>query len=284
MHKASDDPVHDWMGRLGQTWSPAKGSRGSPPEVGGGPHELPDDARRRGTPPDMSCQQADLSAASRDGSSDFVDGSNGSGDPSNSSNDASTDTSTRSFTESDESTDKEDGGDMAHQPATTCQLCKTVATSRACDATTDHSYEAGPPETAGPAGCRREWLDFRGYVDSETMRQFGTKKLTQRVNITCFRCGEQGHYRIECLSWRTKMCLHYARPSGCREGDNCSYAHSEAELRSPWHAKCVRVIKRHGQIFTLGCHSNSHTFKMCPQMSCVVCGSRRHWTCDQTLL
>ncbi len=138
-----------------------------------------------------------------------------------------------------------------------------------------------PPTETGP---RREWLDFRGYVDSETMRKFGTKQLTQRGNITCFRCGEQGHYRIECLSWRTKMCLHYVRPSGCREGDNCSYAHSEAELRFPWQAKCVRVIKRHGQIFTLGCHSNSHTFKLCPHMACVLCGSRRHWTCDQSLL
>jgi hypothetical protein len=127
---------------------------------------------------------------------------------------------------------------------------------------------------------RRQWLDYRGYVDAETMRKFGTKLLTQRANITCFRCGEQGHYRIECLSWRTKLCFHYSRLTGCREGDNCTYAHSEADLRSPWHPKCVRVIKRHGHIFTLGCHSNKHTFKMCPHMACVICGSPRHWTCD----
>jgi hypothetical protein len=138
------------------------------------------------------------------------------------------------------------------------------------------------PAAAEPAVAtvRREWLDFRGYVHGETMRKFGTKQLTHRANITCFRCGEQGHYRIECMSWRTKMCLHHDRPTGCREGENCSYAHSDGDLRSPWHAKCVRVIKRHGQIFTLGCHSNTHTFKACPHMSCTVCGSNRHWTCE----
>lgn len=112
------------------------------------------------------------------------------------------------------------------------------------------------------------------------MRTYGSKQLTQRSNITCFRCGEQGHYKVECLAWKTKMCIHFARVNGCRDGDNCSYAHNEDELRCPWESKCVRVIKRGGKIWTIGCHSDSHTFKTCPAMKCVVCNSRRHWACD----
>lgn len=134
-----------------------------------------------------------------------------------------------------------------------------------------------------PTGARRPWLDFRGYINKDVMCSYGTKQLTQRANITCFRCGEQGHYRAECLSWKTKICFHHPSAHGCREGESCSYAHNEAELRSPWHSKCVRVIKRQGQIYTLGCRSNKHTFKLCPHMRCVVCQSDRHWACDSEL-
>lgn len=131
------------------------------------------------------------------------------------------------------------------------------------------------PEPDVHPGARRPWLDYRGYINSDAMRLYGTKQLTQRSNITCFRCGEQGHYRAECLSWKTKLCFHHPRAHGCREGESCSYAHNETELRSPWHSKCVRIIKRQGQIHTLGCHSNNHTFKMCPHMRGVACKSTR---------
>jgi hypothetical protein len=135
-----------------------------------------------------------------------------------------------------------------------------------------NNAEAVDPKPDDPPGARRPWLDFRGYINNDVMRSYGTKQLTQRANITCFRCGEQGHYRAECLSWKTKMCFHHTRPHGCREGESCSYAHDKAELRSPWHVKCVRVIKRQGQICTLGCHSNTHTFKLCPHTAAASTG------------
>ena len=143
--------------------------------------------------------------------------------------------------------------------------------------------EAVDPKPDDPPGARRPWLDFRGYINNDVMRLYATKQLTQRANITCFRCGEQGHYRAECLSWKTKICFHHPRFHGCREGESCSYAHNYAELRSPWYSKCVRVIKRQGQIYTLGCQSDKHTFKLCPHMRCVVCRSRKHWGVRQLL-
>jgi hypothetical protein len=134
-----------------------------------------------------------------------------------------------------------------------------------------------PPE---PPPEREPLPEFRGYINSDVMRTYGSKQVTQRSSITCFRCGEQGHYKIECLSWRTKMCIHFARATGCRDGDNCSYAHDPSELRCPWESRCVRVVKRGGRIWTLGCQSDQHTFKSCPSMRCVVCDSRSHWACD----
>jgi hypothetical protein len=143
-----------------------------------------------------------------------------------------------------------------------------------------NNFDQVDPAPDEHPGARRPWLDYRGYINSDLMRLYGTKQLTQRANITCFRCGEQGHYRAECLSWKTKLCFHYPRPHGCREGDSCSYAHNEDELRSPWQFKCVRVVKRKGEIYSLGCHSNKHTFRMCPHIQCVICQSSQHWACD----
>jgi len=112
------------------------------------------------------------------------------------------------------------------------------------------------------------------------MRLYGSRPMTLRSGITCFRCGEQGHYKVECLSWRTKLCCHHARPTGCRDGVDCSYAHCVNEIRAPWNPRCVRVVKRAGRIITLGCGSQHHTFKSCPDVVCGACNSHAHWLCD----
>lgn len=80
--------------------------------------------------------------------------------------------------------------------------------------------------------------------------------------ITCFRCGEFGHYRGECRSFKVQLCMRH------RLGDcsvvNCPFAHGAAELRKPWLPKCVRVVKTGGWVEVLGCGEVGHTFRDCP--------------------
>ena len=84
----------------------------------------------------------------------------------------------------------------------------------------------------------------------------------QRDLITCFRCGEQGHWKSECMLYKTRLCWHN-KLGRCTDND-CPFAHFEKELRTPWKPKCVRVIKKDGNLTTLGCGSFNHTFRQCP--------------------
>ena len=88
--------------------------------------------------------------------------------------------------------------------------------------------------------------------------------LTSRQFITCFRCGEQGHYRCECMTWKTRHCSHWDR-SKCENSLLCPFAHGQRELRFPWVSKCIRIIKRDGGIVKLGCGQLGHTYRTCPQ-------------------
>ena len=81
--------------------------------------------------------------------------------------------------------------------------------------------------------------------------------------ITCFRCGEAGHYRGDCRTFRVQMCNLY-RLGLCSAGANCTFAHSASELRRPWLSKCVRVVKIGGNVEIQGCGSCTHTFRNCP--------------------
>lgn len=83
-----------------------------------------------------------------------------------------------------------------------------------------------------------------------------------RGTMICFRCGEQGHARYQCLSYKVRLCWHH-RNGGCRE-ENCQFAHSESELRTPWRARCVRVVRQQGRYVCIGCNSETHTFRSCP--------------------
>ena len=46
--------------------------------------------------------------------------------------------------------------------------------------------------------------------------------------------------------------------------DDCSFAHGEHELRSPWISRCVRVVKHGSKLMCIGCNSTEHTFRRCP--------------------
>ena len=81
-----------------------------------------------------------------------------------------------------------------------------------------------------------------------------------RSAITCFRCGETGHYRAECHAYRTRLCTR----RGCDDA-NCFFAHGQAELRRPWLSKCVRVDKAGSTICIRGCGQVGHTYRNCPQ-------------------
>ena len=78
----------------------------------------------------------------------------------------------------------------------------------------------------------------------------------------CFRCGEVGHVRSQCFSFKVRMCDHHAR--GACTNPACTYAHSEQELRQPWKPRCVRVVKQNGRFVCIGCNSTQHTFRRCP--------------------
>lgn len=100
-----------------------------------------------------------------------------------------------------------------------------------------------------------------------------TPKRPPRSKAICFRCGEQGHTRDQCFSYRVAMCT---RPH-CSD-PNCMHAHSAKQLRTPHVERCVRVIKNKstGEIYRLGCQG-SHTFRRCPNKVCSVCGAKGHW-------
>ena len=81
-----------------------------------------------------------------------------------------------------------------------------------------------------------------------------------RAEVTCFRCGEKGHKKGECRTYRTKMCR---QPSDCKD-PNCPFAHTAMQLRTPWVARCIRVIRADGQLKRIGCGRTGHTFRECP--------------------
>ena len=83
-----------------------------------------------------------------------------------------------------------------------------------------------------------------------------------KKNLICFRCGETGHVRFQCLQFKVRLCSHY--DSGECSDSNCTFAHGVGELRTPWKARCVRVVKQAGKLVCIGCNSTEHTFRKCP--------------------
>ena len=104
-------------------------------------------------------------------------------------------------------------------------------------------------------------------VDS---REIGKFMDVDRSGHICFRCGEQGHVRYQCLLYKVRLCI--PNEEGKCIQENCSFAHGKEELRTPWKPKCVRVVKQAGKLICIGCNSGEHTFKKCPlTQSLIIC-------------
>lgn len=84
-----------------------------------------------------------------------------------------------------------------------------------------------------------------------------------RSHMLCFRCGQPGHVRYQCLSHKVRLCWHFSN-GYCAEGANCAFAHGLEELRQPWKQRCVRVVRQNGKYVCIGCNSTEHTFRKCP--------------------
>ena len=110
-------------------------------------------------------------------------------------------------------------------------------------------------------------------VQADAIRKYIVNTPTTRWQITCFRCGEQGHYKSECFHWRTRECWHFANAS-CRD-TNCSFAHGKEDLRTPWMPRCVRIVKKDGVLISLGCKEYGHTYKHCPMRIVYDVGEER---------
>ena len=95
-----------------------------------------------------------------------------------------------------------------------------------------------------------------------TSQAIGAFMGGDRSALVCFRCGQTGHVRFQCLQYKVRPCIHYERGE-CTDRQ-CTFAHGQEELRTPWKPRCVRVIKQSGKLICIGCNSTEHTFRRCP--------------------
>lgn len=117
-----------------------------------------------------------------------------------------------------------------------------------------------PPGALKARGVSRLFAERRHVLLTVPLHAM-SETDTPRCDITCFRCGEVGHKKGECRTWKTKMCRHQA----CSNPENCAFAHSREELRTPWVARCVRVVRGEGDKLTkIGCGRDGHTYRDCP--------------------
>lgn len=99
-------------------------------------------------------------------------------------------------------------------------------------------------------------------LQASDLRFFCNPCTNGRADTVCFRCGELGHWKNECLHWRTRMCWHHR--NGYCERDDCPFSHSLTELRTPWKLRCVRIVKTDAGMRNVGCSSMMHTYRNCP--------------------
>ena len=95
---------------------------------------------------------------------------------------------------------------------------------------------------------------------------------SRKKPMVCYRCGEEGHARYQCLTYKVRLCWHYT--NGQCVARNCPFAHGEHELRYPWKPRCVRVVKTSGGVISIGCGSTEHTYHECPHRDKLEEGER----------
>ena len=100
--------------------------------------------------------------------------------------------------------------------------------------------------------------DVHVVTTSHTISTFLEGDRSRQI---CFRCGQQGHVRYQCLTYKVRLCWHHA--NGECTDSTCTFAHGPEESRTPWKPRCVRVVKHGGQLICIGCGSTQHTFKRC---------------------
>ena len=108
----------------------------------------------------------------------------------------------------------------------------------------------------------RAALDVDRSVLATDVHLFSAPPVVDRSALICYRCGEPGHVKGECMSWRIRLCSHFAG-GYCRRSE-CPYAHGEQELRTPWALKCVRILRVAKGFVDFGCGSSTHSFRHCP--------------------
>lgn len=126
------------------------------------------------------------------------------------------------------------------------------------DATSDGAND----DLASDGGARRELLGVDVHVTTTT-HAISAFMDGDRSGQICFRCGEVGHMRYQCLTYKVRLCWH-DQNSECSD-PRCTFAHGIEELRTPWKQRCVRVVKQGGRLICIGCGSTEHTFRKCPQ-------------------
>jgi hypothetical protein len=105
--------------------------------------------------------------------------------------------------------------------------------------------------------------DIHVTVESKHIANFMELDKSRHI---CFRCGEVGHVRSQCMHFKIRLCWHFANGRCTAPSDkHCPFAHGEEDLRFPWRLRCIRVVRQEGGDFVcVGCNSTTHTFRKCP--------------------
>jgi hypothetical protein len=115
------------------------------------------------------------------------------------------------------------------------------------------------PPCDGSEACllKNDAKEIHATITASTILDFVRKKPTDMV---CFRCGELGHTRAQCMTFKVRMCRHMTE---CTR-DHCTFAHTEEERRTPSQVRCIRVLKQSGSFIYIGCNATDHTYRKCP--------------------